>query len=225
MITRSLARRPRLAYIGRAQFSTEGPRPEEGKVDAAVDKQNKRFNKLLTREVLPLVFLACSVVFYYQYKTQVQNAVLGNGRFGLEAMSPDDERFVAKKLAGLLKYRYSIGKQSLGSELIDVQLVQDLYDELRRHLVSVQMLPGAVGAAQDVVVFYSDKHELLILPNGAMYISECLVEDVLHAGGLEGLAFLLLHELSHLVKSDLRRNLILSTKFGDLRRQLFLFSN
>jgi hypothetical protein len=76
-----------------------------------------------------------------------------------------------------------------------------------------------------VVVFYSDKHELLILPNGAMYISECLVEDVLQAGGLEGLSFLLLHELSHLVKSHLRRNLIEQTKFGDLKRQLFLFNN
>jgi hypothetical protein len=49
--------------------------------------------------------------------------LLGNGRFGLEAMTTDDERQVAKKLAGLLKYTYSIGKQSLGNELIDVQLV------------------------------------------------------------------------------------------------------
>lgn len=52
-------------------------------------------------------------------------------------MTTDDERIVAKKLAGLLKYTYSIGKQSLGDELIDVQLVQDLYDELRRHLIGV----------------------------------------------------------------------------------------
>jgi len=80
------------------------------------------------------------------------------------------------------------------------------------------MLPGVVGAAQEVVVFYSEKHELLILPNGAMFISESLVEDVLREGGLEGLAFLLLHELSHLVKSHLRFNLIESNKFGDLKR-------
>ena len=58
-----------------------------------------------------------------------------------------------------------------------------------------------------------------------MFISENLIEDVLRVGGIEGLAFLLLHELSHLVKSHLRLNLIQTNKFGDLKRQLFLFTN
>ena len=58
-----------------------------------------------------------------------------------------------------------------------------------------------------------------------MFISENLVEDVLRVGGIEGLAFLLLHELSHLVKCHLRLNLIQTNKFGDLKRQLFLFTN
>lgn len=63
------------------------------------------------------------------------------------------------------------------------------------------------------------------MPNGALFMSESLLEEVLNAGGLEGLAFLLLHELAHVMKSHLRRNLIASTKFGDLKRQLFLFNN
>ena len=58
-----------------------------------------------------------------------------------------------------------------------------------------------------------------------MFISENLIEDVLRVGGIEGLAFLLLHELSHLVKFHLRLNLIQTNKFGDLKRQLFLFTN
>jgi len=71
MIKRLLPRHPRFVYFPKANFSTENPRPEEGKVDVAVDKQNKRFSKLLTREVFPLVLLALSVIAYYQYKTQV----------------------------------------------------------------------------------------------------------------------------------------------------------
>ena len=63
------------------------------------------------------------------------------------------------------------------------------------------------------------------MANGALFMSECLLEEVLNVGGLEGLAFLLLHELSHLSKSHLRENLISSIKFGDLKRQLFLFNN
>ena len=42
--------------------------------------------------------------------------VLGNGRWGLEALSQKDMRFVSKRLAGLLKYTYLVGKQRLGSQ-------------------------------------------------------------------------------------------------------------
>ena len=44
-------------------------------------------------------------------------------------------------------------------------------------------------------------------------------------GGLEALAYLLLHELAHIVKQHLRHNLIAEHPYGDLKRQLFLFSN
>ena len=77
----------------------------------------------------------------------------------------------------------------------------------------------------DVVLYYSDNHELIILPNGSLFMSESLVEEALKVGGLEGLSFVILHELSHHVKSHLRSNLIQTHKFGDLKRQLFLFTN
>jgi Zn-dependent protease with chaperone function len=111
-----------------------------------------------------------------------------------------------------------MGKLSLGAELIEVQLVQELYDELRQQLVRMQMLPGNVVASQEVIVYYSAKHEFMILPNGSLYLSESMLEEVLSAGGLPGLAFVLLHELAHQVKSHLRQNLISSNKFGDLKR-------
>jgi len=37
----------------------------------AIDKQNKRFSKLLTREVFPLVVMALSVIAYFKYKPEI----------------------------------------------------------------------------------------------------------------------------------------------------------
>ena len=56
--------------------------------------------------MVPCALLALALVLYKQYKPEIQNALLGNGRFGLEALTQNDERFVAKKLSGLLKYSY-----------------------------------------------------------------------------------------------------------------------
>lgn len=91
-----------------------------------------------------------------------------------------------------------------------------MYLELRKHLADTQLLIGMTST--EVVLFYSDKHELIILPNGTLFMSESLFEEVLKQGGLEGLSFVLLHELSHLIKSHLRSNLIYQNKFGDLKR-------
>ena len=48
--------------------------------------------------------LAATVMLLFKYRTQVENLVIGEGRFGLEALSTDSMRFIAKRLAGLLKY-------------------------------------------------------------------------------------------------------------------------
>jgi beta-lactamase regulating signal transducer with metallopeptidase domain len=42
---------------------------------------------------------------------------------------------------------------------------------------------------------------------------------------LEGLAFLLLHELAHIALGDLCTNLSFLHPYGDLKHQLFLFTN
>lgn len=56
-------------------------------------------------------------------------------------------------------------------------------------------------------------------------MSELLLEQMLKAGGLEALTFLIVHELSHLVKEHLPKNLMQSYAYGDLRKQLFFFTN
>ncbi len=49
-------------------------------------------------------------------------------------------------------------------------------------------------------------------------MSESLLEEILTAGGIEGLAFVLLHELAHISKKHTRTNLREIHRYGDLRR-------
>jgi hypothetical protein len=64
-----------------------------------------------------------------------------------------------------------------------------------------------------------------MLPNGSLFMSESYLERLLELGGLEALAFALLHELGHLVKRHGVRNLTDTYPFGDLRKQYFMFEN
>ena len=73
---------------------------------------------------MPFVLLAFSLMIYVKFKSQIQNLVIGNGRLGFEAIDAQDERFISKRLAGLLKYQYQMGSQGLSSNLIEVQLVE-----------------------------------------------------------------------------------------------------
>ena len=128
----------------------------------------------------------------------------------MQALSQHDERFVSKRLAGLLKYTYSIGKQGLGSsehQLIETQLVQDLYIHLLKYLYKNGLLQQSLLSSHEITLYYSPVPELFILPNGSLFLSESLLEKTLQAGGIEALAFLLLQELSHIIKGYLRQNL------------------
>ena len=61
---------------------------------------------MVRMEVLPFVLVALALILCVKFKTQLQNALIGNGRLGFKAMDAKDERFVSRKLAGLLKYQY-----------------------------------------------------------------------------------------------------------------------
>ena len=49
-----------------------------------------------------------------------------------------------------------------------------------------------------VTLYYDLTPSLQLLPNGSFYISEFLVSQSLKIAGVDGLAYLLAHELSHL---------------------------
>ena len=73
-------------------------------------------------------------------------------------------------------------------------------------------------SSSEVSLYYSPVPELFILPNGSLFMSDTLLEQTLKTGGLEALAYLLLHQLSHLVKQHLRQNLVTQHPYGDLKR-------
>jgi len=66
---------------------------------------------------------------------------------------------------------------------------------------------------------------MLLLQNGSCYITETLVNKCIDVAGVDGLAFLIAHELAHISKSHLRKNISRFVKYGDLKKQLFLFTN
>lgn len=47
-----------------------------------------------------------------------------------------------------------------------------------------------------------------MLSNGSVFITESLVEETLRVGGVEGLSFLLLSNLAHIVKNHTRENVM-----------------
>lgn len=55
-------------------------------------------------EVIPALFLCSAGVIFWKFKTEVLNFFPSKGLFGVEPISKQDELFIARKLAGLLKY-------------------------------------------------------------------------------------------------------------------------
>ena len=84
-----------------------------------------------------------------------------------------------------------------------------------------------------VNVFYSDSkyssgknyYELFVLPNGYLFISEPLIEEILSIDGcgLNSLVFLMIREIAHLKKRHTIQNILSYQKYGDLKKQLLLF--
>ncbi len=58
-----------------------------------------------------------------------------------EAFSDKEERFIARKLSGLLHASYTTGKVCMKEELVEYQLVDELYEVLLRHCHEMGLLP------------------------------------------------------------------------------------
>ena len=106
-----------------------------------------------------------------------------------------------------------------------MQLIEELYTYLLKYFLENGLVEPSFLSSREVIVFYSPKPELFILPNGSLFMSESLLEQALRVGNLEALSFLLVNELSHIVKGHLKKNLMQTHNYGDLRNQLFFFTN
>ena len=83
--------------------------------------------------------------------------------------------------------------------------MEELYSHLLSYFAENGLVEPTFLSSREVILFYSVKPEFFILPNGSLFMSECLLEQLLKMdkGGLEALAFIIVHELSHIVKGHL----------------------
>jgi hypothetical protein len=69
-------------------------------------------------------------------------------------------------------------------------------------LINSGLIEPSLVTNKEVTLFYEnsekDPIEFFILPNGSLFMSQKVLDEVLASSGLEGLAFLLLHELAHI---------------------------
>ena len=56
----------------------------------------------MRREILPFVALSLSVIVYFKFKTEILNLVVPAKLLNMEAFSDKEEKFIARKLSGLL---------------------------------------------------------------------------------------------------------------------------
>ena len=89
-----------------------------------------------------------------------------------------------------------------------MQLIEELYNYLLKYFLENGLVEPSFLSSREVIVFYSPKPELFILPNGSLFMSESLLEQALRGRNLEALSFLLVSELSHIVKGHLKKNLM-----------------
>ena len=75
-----------------------------------------------------------------------------------------------------------------------MQLIEELYTYLLKYFLENGLVEPSFLSSREVIVFYSPKPELFILPNGSLFMSESLLEQALRGGNLEALSFLLVND-------------------------------
>ena len=71
----------------------------------------------MRKEVLPIACLSLSLIVGFKYKREIENSL---SFLQTNVITPGTERFVAKKLAGLMDSKHKYGKIPLADDLIDV---------------------------------------------------------------------------------------------------------
>ena len=75
-----------------------------------------KFQRLIRREVIPIALLSATVALCFKFKTEIENMLPGSS----EVITQKDERYISKKLAGLLDYTSKYGKIPVSEDCIDV---------------------------------------------------------------------------------------------------------
>ena len=120
---------------------------------------------------------------------------------------------------------------------MDYHIVRDTYKFVLSALeelgvvssLDISLMKNAGKDFDELVnVFYSDSkyssgknyYELFVLPNGYLFISEPLIEEILSIDGcgLNSLVFLMIREIAHLKKRHTIQNILSYQKYGDLKK-------
>ncbi len=103
----------------------------------------------------------------------------------MQAFNEREDRFIARKLSGLMAQSQKIGKVTMREELIEYQIVDELLSVLFKHCHELGLLPASVKKS-DIVLTYSDVtsnsnyHNLTMLSNGSLFMSESFLTKLLN---------------------------------------------
>ena len=70
-------------------------------------------------EILPLVVLSCTVIIFAKFQTEILNLIVPSKYLKMQAFSEKEDRFIARKLSGLISQSSSLGKITLREDLIE----------------------------------------------------------------------------------------------------------
>ena len=110
---------------------------------------------------------------------------------------------------------------------MDAQLLHQGFIKLKQNEKKIESDIQLIHIFQTESKYASNTNyfEMFILPNGALFMSEAFLDEILGSGGLEALAFILLNNVAHVMKKHVRENIFSSQRYGDLKKQMFLFEN
>ena len=166
---------------------------------------NKRLNKLMRREIIPILVLTWLGITCYVFYDQILNL------FDISRCSPGEIKYISDKVSDLVKMS-KYGK-IIDQDRIETELVEEAYSYI---LECLQIK----AFSNDVTMFESDAPEIFLFPNGDLMLSDTLLNQVTD---LRQLLFMIIRWLQIVRMQFLRQNLAQKVKYGDFRRQLFYF--
>ncbi|CAI2368963.1 unnamed protein product [Moneuplotes crassus] len=200
----------RVKGLGRTaerHFSTDKAKPEDGEMIKKKHESeiNRKLNRLMKGEIFPILLLTACGVLGYIFWDNLLNLL------NLNRVSDPEIRSIARKVATFKKYSHI--KEILDSERIENELVEEVYKEILQKL-------SIKGLKTEVVVYMADEMEMTLLPNGALFISDTLLNAI---DDVRQLVLLILRHLELLRMKALQVNLSKKVKYGDFRRQYLFF--